>query len=224
MDTCRSSKPEYSDRYREDALILLRKGLCMIWFSSDFHFAHKNIVRGTSKWGSTEKCRDFDTPEEMNECILNNLNKLISPEDTLYFLGDFAFSGIANSFIYREKINCKNIHFICGNHDNRHGSTWNPSYNNTRVSSLFSSYQTYKEVYINKTLFVLFHYPINSWNSMSKGAIHLHGHCHSDSANKFFNGGKSMDIGVDGNDYMPYSLDQITEIMNNKPIKKEGHH
>lgn len=188
------------------------------------HFFHKNICRGTSKWPDKSKTRDFDSIEQMNKAIIDNINDIIMPNDTFYILGDFAFGNI-DSYLMREQINCLNIHYICGNHSNRHGREYNPVMKNgKRVSSLFSSYQTYKEVYINKTLFVLFHYPINSWNSMSKGAIHLHGHCHSDSANKFFNGGKSMDIGVDGNDYMPYSLDQITEIMNNKPIKKEGHH
>jgi hypothetical protein len=40
--------------------------------------------------------------------------------------------------------------------------------------------------------------------------------------------GKAMDVGVDGNFLVPYSLNEITRIMNNQPIAKltlpQDHH
>ena len=196
----------------------------MIWFSSDFHFCHKNIVYGVSNWGDKSGCRAFNTIEEMNNTIINNLNSKIAPEDTLYCLGDFAFSGTKNYFIWREKINCKNIHLIFGNHDNKHGQVFDPEWNGKKTSSLFTTYSQYKEIYCNNTKMCLFHYPISSWNEMSGGSIHLFGHCHSLKQDKFFNGGKSREVGLDGNNFFPYSIDEIFDIFKETTALKEGHH
>jgi len=196
----------------------------MIFFSADLHFFHKNLCRGTSQWGPSNMVRDFDTPEEMNETIINNINSVISKNDTFYILGDFCFGGVKN-YMMRERINCSDVNYVCGNHSNKHGQEYDPVMPNGRnVSSLFSSYGFYKEIFYHKIPFILFHYPIYSWNHMSQGSIHLFGHVHSLPEHKFFNGGKSMDVGLDGNGLMPYPIDEIVDIMKDKPIRKEGHH
>lgn len=196
----------------------------MIFFSADLHFFHRNLCRGTSQWGPSNMVRDFDTLEQMNEVIIDNINRVVSKNDTFYILGDFCFGGIKN-YMMRERINCSNVHYICGNHSNKHGQEYDPIMpNGKNVSSLFLSYGFYKEIFHNKTRMVLFHYPINSWNDMSSGSIHLFGHCHSTPENRFFNGGKSMDVGLDGNNLMPYAIDEIMELMKDRPTKKEGHH
>lgn len=193
-----------------------------LFFSSDLHLQHKNLCRGTSSWVSGY--RDFDTLDQMNSTIINNLNEMIGSEDILYILGDFAFGGV-DTYLFREQINCKHVHYICGNHSNKHGKEFDPYMKNgKRVSSLFASYGFYKEIFHEKTPFILFHYPISSWNHMSKGSVHLYGHCHSAPEDRFQNGGRSMDVGLDGNDLKPYHIDEILEIMSHKPIKKEGHH
>lgn len=196
----------------------------MIWFSSDSHFGHLNLCLGTSKWTDKSSCRNFPDPETMSNHIISNINSVVGLHDTLYHLGDFALGGVANYFLYWRMINCKNIHLITGNHDNIHGQTYDPEYNGVKVSTLFSSYSSYKEIFYNKTRICLFHFPIASWNEMAKGAIHLFGHCHSCPQEKFRNGGKSMDVGLDGNNFFPYSIDEIFSIMADKPTKREGHH
>lgn len=53
------------------------------WFTSDFHFGHKNII---------EYCnRPFKNVEEMNKVMIDNFNKVVKEEDTVYILGDVAF-------------------------------------------------------------------------------------------------------------------------------------
>lgn len=194
-----------------------------IFFSSDFHFCHTNICAGTSKWDDTSACRQFKTIDEMNQKIIDNINLRVDPDDVLYCLGDFAFGGVKNYFTMREQINCNRIHLILGNHDGKHGQDLDPVYNGQHVSSLFGYYDVYREISLGKQKFVLFHYPISSWNSMSR-SIHLHGHTHRSPQEKFKNGGKSMDVGVDGNNYMPYSLEEIMEIMKDREVLREGHH
>jgi calcineurin-like phosphoesterase family protein len=162
--------------------------------------------------------------DDHNNLIINNLNEKIGPEDTLYCLGDFALGGVANYFKFREQINCRHVHLIRGNHDDRHQTELDPEFEGKKTSSLFVSYDYYKEIRVSETLFCLFHFPIHSWNSMNLGSIHLFGHTHSPPNQRFFNGGKSMDVGVDGNSYKPYSIDEIMDIMKDRPTKKEGHH
>jgi calcineurin-like phosphoesterase family protein len=166
----------------------------------------------------------------MNDAVVRQINATIGKNDTAYCLGDWSFGSLENARIFREKINCENVHLILGNHDNRHGTQINPIIPNSQnhlgmhlfFYDLFESVSNYKEFYYNKTLFCLFHYPISSWNKMSDGSICLFGHCHSSPEDRFFNGGKSMDIGIDGGG--PYSVDEIMEIMEDRPIKREGHH
>lgn len=64
----------------------------MIWFTSDFHFGHTNIAGPkVSNW--KEGFRDFESVHEMNKTLTKTVNHYVQPEDTLYFLGDFAFGG-----------------------------------------------------------------------------------------------------------------------------------
>ena len=89
-----------------------------IWFVSDTHFMHKNICIGVSEWDDKAKsCRNFQTLEEMNELIINNINKYVKEDDILYHLGDWSFGGIDNICEFRKQIKCKNIYLVPGNHD-----------------------------------------------------------------------------------------------------------
>lgn len=96
-----------------------------IWLTSDTHFHHKNIVRGTTTWGSdptkgdasVNHTRDFDTLEEHDEALIKNINAVVMPDDVLYHLGDWSFGGQEQVWNFRKRIYCKNIHLILGNHD-----------------------------------------------------------------------------------------------------------
>ena len=50
-----------------------------IWFSSDFHYHHKNICSGTSKWGDESRTRPFETLEDMDNTIVEHINKKVKP-------------------------------------------------------------------------------------------------------------------------------------------------
>ena len=88
-----------------------------VWFTSDTHFAHKNLVSGETEWPDDSRCRDFATVKEMNELIVHNINENVKPQDILFHGGDWSFGGIDKIQEFRSKIRCNTIHLLRGNHD-----------------------------------------------------------------------------------------------------------
>lgn len=88
----------------------------MIYFTSDHHFYHANIIEYCS--------RPFKDVNEMNLTMIRKWNERINPEDTVFHLGDFCLSKSteapearkdAYEFV-REQLK-GNIIFLRGNHD-----------------------------------------------------------------------------------------------------------
>ena len=63
--------------------------------TSDTHFGHANIIRLCN--------RPFKDVEEMNEKLIENWNKVVPEDGTVFHLGEFAFGGreLRNSVIPR---------------------------------------------------------------------------------------------------------------------------
>jgi calcineurin-like phosphoesterase family protein len=159
----------------------------------------------------------------MNAEIVGNINEVVGQNDILIHLGDWSFGGFEVIEEFRNKIVCKNIHIVTGNHDHHIES------NKDGVQSLFSSVskyldlsvklpQTVKLIPAKEYRFALMHFPIASWDNMARGAIHLHGHVHFP-ANKRIGAGKMMDVGVDGNNLYPKTMTEVLSIMKKQPIK-----
>lgn len=184
-----------------------------VWITSDTHYGHKNICRGVTNWrlpdGSVpiDQTRDFDTIERMNESIIQNINSVVGQDDVLIHLGDWSFGGFENVEIFRNRIICQNIHLILGNHDHHIEN------NRGGCQDLFTSVSHYSRLTYKKKTFVLFHYPIASYDGLNKGHIHLHGHCHLPT-NLRFGKGKKMDVGIDGHpEFGVYNMDEIIKMM-----------
>ena len=191
-----------------------------VFFVSDTHYSHKNICRGVTNWRTQDgevpvhSTRDFNTIELMNNALVDNINSVVGQDDTLIHLGDFSFGGFENIGNFLDRLVCKNIHLVLGNHDTH------IKYNRDGIQDRFLSVQQYLEVKINDYYFVLSHYPLQSWHGLNKGVIHLHGHTHLNH-NKKFGNGKKMDVGVEGNDLNPYLIDDIIKIMNKRDIASD---
>ncbi len=194
-----------------------------LFFTSDTHYAHSNICSATTKWeGASNMTREFNSLEHMNTTLVNNINNMVGEDDILIHLGDFSFGGFDKIQEFRDRILCKNIHLVLGNHDHH------IERNKEGVQKLFSSVHNYLRLEVRRQLtksmmekftFVCMHYPIASWHDMNNGVIHLHGHVHLPSHLRIAEG-KAMDVGVDGNNLEPVSLGQIHMIMKDQPIKK----
>jgi calcineurin-like phosphoesterase family protein len=201
--------------------LVLGKGQ-QLFFTSDTHYSHSNICSATTNWSVNEGyTRKFDSLQDMNQRLVDNINNMVGEDDILIHLGDWSFGGFDKIEEFRSQINCKNIHLTFGNHDHH------IERNKEGIQRLFSSVQQYLRLevrrpngkLVDKFRFVCMHYPIASWHDMNQGVIHLHGHVHLPSDIRVAEG-KAMDVGVNGNGLEPISLDEVLSIMKNREIKK----
>jgi len=172
-----------------------------IWFTADFHFGHSNIIRYCN--------RRFANAAEMDEAILDRVNDLVKTDDELYFLGDFCIGGPKVAVAYRQKIRCKKVYFILGNHDRVI----------KKIVDQFVWVKEIAEVNICHQPIVLCHYAMRVWHHSGRGAWQLYGHSHGKLPAA--EGSRSMDVGVDTNDFRPYSFDEIRAKLPAQPIGRD---
>jgi calcineurin-like phosphoesterase family protein len=158
----------------------------MYYFTSDEHYGHDNI-RAYSN-------RPFDSVQEMDNELISRHNAIVKKNDTVIHAGDFS---LIHNYIkvydkYISKLNGKHI-FLKGSHD-----YWLPE-------NHITIYQ--KKIY-NKYI-VVCHYAMRVWARSHYNSYMLHGHSHGTLKPI----GKQLDIGVDNNNYYPFSFKEIEEIM-----------
>lgn len=169
-----------------------------IYFTSDLHFGHTNIIKYEN--------RPFKDKEEMDMQLIKKWNETVKAEDIVYILGDFSwYKGEKTNEILKQ-LNGKKI-LIIGNHDS------NFLTDKKFDKSLFEEICYYKELKYNKQYYILFHYPIAEHNGKTKGTIHLYGHIHTMNPELE----KSLlplayNVGIDRNNY---------ELVNIKKFEKE---
>ena len=196
----------------------------MIWFTSDLHLAHRNII-------SIGCGRPFDSVGRMEAYIIDAINDHVSTDDTLWVLGDFYMRGTPGKVApYLERIACADVRLVRGNHDRLFGYGGG-GFEGRRFSSV-SDYAELADPLGDGSRFVLSHYPMLDWDRMYHGSYMLHGHIHSwpaGDAAKFVgprfvthehgllgyngwnraNGIRRYDVGVDANGYAPVSMEDI---------------
>ncbi len=79
-----------------------------ILFTSDTHFFHERVIQYSN--------RPFKDKEEMNEFMIQQWNRKVSPQDTIYHLGDFSFASKEKTERVLQRLNGKKI-LVLGNHD-----------------------------------------------------------------------------------------------------------
>lgn len=151
------------------------------FISSDYHVGHKNIL----KYG---RGVDFADLDEMREMFIVYHNSVVSPNDTVYALGDVVMGPRAESLPHLARFN-GHKHLILGNHDYPHPcngekyvNRWTDEY-----AQYFESMQLSHEMTIGDTPVMLHHFPkgidhteeirFAEYRPDFDGVI-LHGHLH----------------------------------------------
>ena len=87
-----------------------------------------------------------------------------------------------------------------------------------QYTTLRLTFPSHGKIVGGKYEFVLMHYPLCSWHDMNRGRFHLFGHVHLPE-NKKIMAGRSMDVGMDGNNLYPYNVKEIIKKLSDRPIQ-----
>ena len=161
----------------------------MIWFTADLHLGHNNIIKYCN--------RPFNSVKEMNGTIIKNWNAVVdNNKDTVYVLGDFSMSSDKKNLEdWFNALKGKKI-LVVGNHDSKECL-------NLPWKGVFDV----KQIKYQKQKLWLSHYAHRTWPNSYHGSLHLYGHSHG----ALPNFKRSMDVGVDAQNFKPISIDQVLD-------------
>lgn len=156
-----------------------------IWFTSDSHLSHPGILyfhpkRRDAVGITLEELQDSKAiaVAKHNEWFINLWNNTVKREDTIYFLGDFAFANRENTEKLLQKLKGKK-HLIVGNHDKSLHGLDRYFESVSQIKEVKFTNNQFKFIDPNETFCVeLCHYPLLTWNRRTHGTCMVHGHCH----------------------------------------------
>lgn len=161
----------------------------MWYFTADLHLGHNNIIKYCNRPfmnaeelqlndimrmgqipSSEVKISDAST-ENMDQTIIDSINSVVGLNDSLVIIGDFCFSKTKDrkkkAQNYRERINCKNVYLLYGNHDDK-----------ACLDGLFKFVADLYTFHINGQNVFCCHYPCRSWEKKAYNSWMLYGHVH----------------------------------------------
>lgn len=168
-----------------------------IWFTSDIHIHHKNILKHCPERQKICDVKDEDDVETWDKWIIEKWNNTVNKKDIVYILGDFIFGSQESAKKVLDKLHGKKF-LILGNHDK----------GVDKLENYFEQITQQKLVTFKKSNFdfldedfqvFMCHYPMVTWASKHYGVINTHGHCHGrlDDYNEASTDLR-VDVGIDG--------------------------
>ena len=137
-----------------------------VWLVSDTHFGHKGMCHFTRSDGVT-KLRPWDTPEEMDEFMVEAWNERVKPEDKVYHLGDVVINRKSLGIMHR--LNGDKV-LIRGNHDIFRDEEYREHFRELRAYHVVNG-------------LILSHIPIHE-ASLARFRKNIHGHLHANQVMK----------------------------------------
>jgi calcineurin-like phosphoesterase family protein len=179
----------------------------MLFFTSDTHFGHANIIRYSS--------RPFADADAMDEALIARWNATVGDDDVIYHLGDFTLrgGGAARRIFARLRGRIRVLGYPW-----HHDHAWLPaglgpssylSASGHAVEILPPMVVLDERVDGRRRVLALCHYPMAQWDRRHHGAWHLHGHSHGTHRGD----GALLDVGVDCHDFTPVALDALPALL-----------
>jgi len=180
-----------------------------IFITSDEHYGHVNWKNGGGILHLAK--RPFSDIIEMREALIQRHNEVVPPSQgylTIH-VGDMFWMSMESWEATRilDRLNGRHA-FMFGNHDelieksSDLQSKFDWVYGENKAGGA-------KLLRWNKHKLTLNHFAQRVWEGSHKGHWHVYGHSH----NALPGLGKSFDIGVDGNNFYPWSIEQIEKKM-----------
>lgn len=177
----------------------------MNFYISDLHFGHENVLSLCN--------RPFSCIEEMDEYLIEQWNKVVHRNDTVYILGDVIFRAVQSPAYYLDRLKGEK-HLIIGNHD----KFW---LGKVDVEKYFKSVDWMTVINTGKGKAMLCHFPLLDF----EGKYMIHGHIHAKAEKLEYwdflkNSENVLNAGVDINGYKPVLIEELIE--NNLRFKAEN--
>ena len=193
-----------------DRVKITRKPNQKVFFTSDLHIGHENILSFCN--------RPFTNISDMNKALIGNWNSVVGKDDIVFNLGDMIWR--RDEYTYKtlyESLNGFKYH-ILGNHDKQ----MNTKIDNVKLLSDIVLLSIDDEYY-----FYLSHFPLMTWSRRENGYANLHGHIHlhdgmrhnMDSTLPFHY--NQLDVGVDNSKptrFYPMELEDVLRELDKKKL------
>jgi len=182
------------------------------FFISDIHFDHKNILHLCN--------RPFKDLDHMTETIIQNWQGIVTDNDTVFVVGDFAFQ-YQNVPKYLSRLPGNKI-LIAGNHDKCAKELWAHSpgkYVDFYLRAGFSAVLTHTMLTIANHQVMLSHFPYkgdpqeryHDKRLEDRGHYLIRGHQHNKAP--FYNGARQFNVSVEVTNYKPVSIEVMEDII-----------
>jgi len=166
-----------------------------IWFISDTHFQHANILKFTDNEGNL--IRNFSSVEEMDEHMVERWNSVVKPGDKVYHLGD-VFMGNKETFVPLWKRLNGRKRLVLGNHDDAMFFAQKALVDKIEVWRNFPEHG-----------FIATHIPLNEcsmyFHRLGKEAFNVHGHLHNNASPT----PRHINISVEQINYTPVHVEEL---------------
>lgn len=169
------------------------------FFIADTHFGHSNIILYEN--------RPFRDTEEMNKTIIENWNKTVDKQDTIFILGDFSLYKEAKTKEIVNSLNGNKL-LVLGNHDNPNIKYY--------LNLGFDHVYDYPIIY--DKFYILSHEPLYINSNMPY--TNIFGHVHSNKEYTDFSN-QSFCVSVERINYTPISFSEIKKKMSIESISQD---
>lgn len=163
-----------------------------IFFTSDTHFGHANILTFKNDDTGGLIRPGFSSIDEMDETLIERWNAVVRDGDKVYHLGDVSFAyGSPLASIMSRLRGQKRL--VLGNHDRLKGTNLAQQFAKISVWRIFKEHG-----------FLCSHVPIHP-DSFRKVAVNVHGHIHE----RKLADPRYLNVCVEQTDYRPLELEEV---------------
>lgn len=182
-----------------------------LFFTADQHFGHANIIRFCD--------RPFTDPDHMREVLVSRWNEVVSAEDTVWVLGDWAMGNVQETLQVHSRLNGKKA-LVVGNHDKCFpGRRGFEKFQQLYLDHGFDSIVDSAKMVLADQEVLVSHWPyvgdshdgdrFEAFRPKDTGSWLLHGHVHE----KWRQRGRMVNVGVDAWAGYPVSVDRLADLM-----------
>lgn len=177
------------------------------FLTSDLHLGHKGVTQFLKEDGT--KLRPWDDVDEMNEALIDNWNKVVSPNDKVYILGDFIWKRKYLPLAGRLK---GDKVLIKGNHDTLKAAEYLEY-----VRDIRACHQLDK--------LILTHIPIHE-SQFPRWKGNVHGHLHANQVQTYLGFGdyspdkRYFNVSVERTNFTPISFEEVRKHYESAPADR----